>query len=320
MAIAVTNTQANSGTTSNSTTPFTFSYTSSGNALIILIASKGGVNSVTFGGVALTKLGGGYSTSIYALINPVAGAGTVSILQGGYDKPLAVDSISLSGVKPSGYAQPSVSFYANDNNGVSLSMGSITPGSIMFDVAAIRANVSGISQGAGQTLLSKIDNFPSRAHAHVSSYKFGATDMAFTRTAGSWEATSYLAVEILKEVFPPVVTTGSASDLFSSTVQINGSEVTSEGDESVTERGIVYNTSANPEITDTKLVVGAGAGTFDASLTGLDGETLYYARAFATSSIGTSYGSEVSFTTDINAAMPIMMADNPVNFNTPIIL
>ena len=318
MAIAVTNTQANSGTTTNSTTPFTFSYTSSGNALIILITSSGGVNSVTFGGVALTLLGSGsfgIQTSMYALINPVAGAGTVSILQGGSNTALAVDSISLSGVKPSGYAKPIVSFNGNDTNGETLSMGSITPGSIMFDVAAIRANVSGISQGAGQTLLSKIDNFPSRAHAHVSSYKFGATDMAFTRTAGSFENTSYIAVEILKEVFPPIVTTGAQSELFSTTTTVSGNEVTDEGDESVTDRGVAYALSTEPTILDSTVPTGSGLGVFASDLSGLAGGSTYYARAYATSAIQTSYGSEISFRTDENAPSTISILDNPVEFN-----
>jgi hypothetical protein len=42
---------------------------------------------------------------------------------------------------------------------------------------------------------------------------------------------------------------------------------------------------------------GNGTGAFVASLTGLAPATLYYVRAYATNSVGTSYGAQVSFTT-----------------------
>jgi hypothetical protein len=42
---------------------------------------------------------------------------------------------------------------------------------------------------------------------------------------------------------------------------------------------------------------GTGEGSFTANLSGLSPATLYYARAFATNATGTSYGSQVSFTT-----------------------
>ncbi|MBK6346847.1 MAG: hypothetical protein IPF68_13105 [Bacteroidales bacterium] len=42
---------------------------------------------------------------------------------------------------------------------------------------------------------------------------------------------------------------------------------------------------------------GSGTGTFTSGLTGLTEGTTYYARAYATNSIGTAYGNQVSFTT-----------------------
>ena len=129
-----------------------------------------------------------------------------------------------------------------------------------------------------------------------------------------------VAVEFMAAPEAPAITTGSASGIFSTSASITGNEVTSAGDASVSERGVVVHTSSTPTTSNTKIAVAGAVGSFDAEITGLEAETTYYARAFATNSIGTAYGSEVSFTTDINAAMPIMMADNPVNFNTPIIL
>jgi formylglycine-generating enzyme required for sulfatase activity len=42
---------------------------------------------------------------------------------------------------------------------------------------------------------------------------------------------------------------------------------------------------------------GSGTGSFTSNLTGLNPATIYYVRAYATSSAGTSYGNEISFTT-----------------------
>jgi hypothetical protein len=42
---------------------------------------------------------------------------------------------------------------------------------------------------------------------------------------------------------------------------------------------------------------GTGTGAFVSNLTGLTGSTTYYVRSYATNSVGTSYGPEISFTT-----------------------
>ena len=45
--------------------------------------------------------------------------------------------------------------------------------------------------------------------------------------------------------------------------------------------------------------LGFPVGTFTSSLTGLAKNTIYYVRAYATNSLGTAYGTEVSFTTTL---------------------
>ena len=42
---------------------------------------------------------------------------------------------------------------------------------------------------------------------------------------------------------------------------------------------------------------GTGTGVFTSNLTSLLPNTLYYVRAYATNSVGTAYGNQVSFTT-----------------------
>jgi uncharacterized protein (TIGR02145 family) len=43
--------------------------------------------------------------------------------------------------------------------------------------------------------------------------------------------------------------------------------------------------------------MGQGTGSFNATVSGLDSVSLYYVRAYGTNSVGTSYGSEISFIT-----------------------
>ena len=96
------------------------------------------------------------------------------------------------------------------------------------------------------------------------------------------------------------VTTADASsiDVFTATL---GGDVTDEGCSTVTERGVVYGTSSTPTIGDTgvtqQAAEAAGTGVYTVDVSGLEPATLYYVRAYVTNSGGTSYGSEVTFTT-----------------------
>lgn len=78
---------------------------------------------------------------------------------------------------------------------------------------------------------------------------------------------------------------------------IGGGEVVSDGGGTVTERGVCWSTIENPTIADNHTSDGIGTGTFISSIAGLSMNTTYYVRAYATNSVGTSYGNEVSFTT-----------------------
>lgn len=95
----------------------------------------------------------------------------------------------------------------------------------------------------------------------------------------------------------PTVTTTTASSI-TSAAAASGGTVTSDGGASVTSEGVCYATSASP----TTPCTSDGTSTpFSSSLTGLSSSTLYHYRAFATNSVGTSYGSDLTFTTSAPA-------------------
>ncbi len=102
----------------------------------------------------------------------------------------------------------------------------------------------------------------------------------------------------------PTVTTTSASSITGSTA-VSGGDVTADGGAFVTSRGVCWSISANPTIADASTSDGSGTGSFVSSLTGLLPGTTYNVRAYATNSVGTSYGNEITFTTD-SATVPVV--------------
>ena len=94
----------------------------------------------------------------------------------------------------------------------------------------------------------------------------------------------------------PTLTTTAVSGITATTAS-SGGNITSNGGAVVTARGVCWATTANPTTSNNKTSDGTGTGTFTSSLTGLTANTTYYVRAYATNSIGTAYGSQVTFKT-----------------------
>jgi hypothetical protein len=94
----------------------------------------------------------------------------------------------------------------------------------------------------------------------------------------------------------PTVTTQAVSDIAQTTATGNGNVIT-EGGSAVTERGVCWSTSENPTTVSDKATAAGTTGAYTADITGLDPNTTYYVRAYAINTNGTSYGSQVSFTT-----------------------
>jgi uncharacterized protein (TIGR02145 family) len=94
----------------------------------------------------------------------------------------------------------------------------------------------------------------------------------------------------------PTLTTTAVTSL-TTTSAVCGGNISSIGGSAVTARGVCWSTSPNPTTEDSKTSNGSGSGTFTSSISGLTPETTYYVRAYAINSIGTSYGTQVSFST-----------------------
>lgn len=94
----------------------------------------------------------------------------------------------------------------------------------------------------------------------------------------------------------PVLSTSEITNITATSAMCGGS-ITDEGSEIVLTRGVCWSTDNNPTLNDSKTEDGSGDGVFESLITGLDMATTYYVRAYATSSAGTSYGNQLSFTT-----------------------
>lgn len=95
---------------------------------------------------------------------------------------------------------------------------------------------------------------------------------------------------------PPVIKTTTVTAI-SYTTAVSGGEVTDEGSATVVTRGVCWNTTATPTISNSRTIESGGLGEFTSNLSQLTPGTKYYVRAYATNSAGTGYGNQVSFTT-----------------------
>ena len=96
----------------------------------------------------------------------------------------------------------------------------------------------------------------------------------------------------------PTVTTAAATAIGANTAT-SGGNVTSDGGAAVTVRGVVWSTNANPTLSSNmgSTSNGTGTGAFISNMTGLTAGTNYFVRAYATNSVGTSYGNQINFST-----------------------
>jgi hypothetical protein len=97
----------------------------------------------------------------------------------------------------------------------------------------------------------------------------------------------------------PTVTTSAATSIAATSATLNGS-VDADGGASVTNRGWYYKLDSTPTTADSQKVdsPATGTGAMSEALTGLLKNRLYYVKAFATNSAGTTLSaSAISFTT-----------------------
>ena len=124
------------------------------------------------------------------------------------------------------------------------------------------------------------------------------------------------------EGVPATVSTQEVSNVNSSSPSGNGI-ITNLDTNNPTQYGVVWSTLPNPTVElSSKNVQGSAitTGPFSSVLKGLAPSTLYYVKAFTTNSIGTSYGEQVTFTSNnfigLTISNPIVVTNKMVDGNT----
>lgn len=112
------------------------------------------------------------------------------------------------------------------------------------------------------------------------------------------ESGTYYGEEIVFTTLPvvPTLLTAPVTSITGNSAAGGGS-ITVNGGAAITARGIVWGTSHNPTVSDSKTSDGTDMGEFTSAMASLKGNTTYYVRAYAANSAGTGYGPEVSFKT-----------------------
>ncbi len=108
----------------------------------------------------------------------------------------------------------------------------------------------------------------------------------------------------------PTVETSPVTETTSATATVGGN-VTDDGGYDITMRGVFWGTETNPRLTGTKVEMGSGDGEFSQTLSGLSRSVTYYVIAFATNIKGTSWGSEISFSTE--PVLPVVITATILN-------
>lgn len=123
--------------------------------------------------------------------------------------------------------------------------------------------------------------------------------------------TAYSSASSFKTLaLTPTLTTTDFSAVTSNSF-ISGGIITNDGGSPVTARGICWSSNLNPTVSDNKTIDGSNSGSFTSSATGLNPATTYYIRAYATNSMGTAYGNQL--TTKTSIALPTLTTTSITN-------
>ena len=130
------------------------------------------------------------------------------------------------------------------------------------------------------------------SHSTTYYYRVRADKTSVTGTGGYFRTPT--TVETLR--LPTLAATTSAANI-TATSATSGGNITSDGGTSVSVRGVCWATNSNPVLGVSNFTSnGTGTGSFASSIADLTAGTVYYVRSYATNSVGTNYGAQVSFT------------------------
>ena len=199
--------------------------------------------------------------------------------------PLNVPSLTTTAATGVTFSAATLGGNVTNNGGSAVTARGVCYSTTLNPTIADDKTLNGSGTGA---FTSNLSGLTASTTYHVRAYATNSTgtgyglDQTFTTAA--------------PPITAPTVTTTTVTAI-TSTDAVSGGNVTSDGGATVTARGVCYSTNPNPTTANFKTLDGSGTGTFSSNLIVLSPSTTYHVRAYATNSIGTSYGSDLQFTT-----------------------
>ena len=255
-------------------------------AIILLVSGTKTPVTVTCNGIAMTLAEGYFSSSygstyIYYILNQSAGVKSMTISYGSSfeESVSAYAAVTISKCTPTALGNTGTD---QDTGGIAVNVGS-TVSSFLVSAAAGGATTAAID-------MTSLNG--TRIHRKTGT---GLMQYSVAAVEGIMAAAEFLA----QTLAVPTVTIqrSTLNEVWQNQALDLSGNVTDDGNEPITERGFVYNTSGTPTTSDTKIIVSGTTGTFSTDITGLTAGTIYYVRAYATNREGTAYSSQISFRT-----------------------
>lgn len=228
---------------------------------------------------ALNEAGYGYSPANFTFSTPAQTIPKVSLTQAaemGATAGYAAGIVTEDGGAPI----TARGFLVSTNNPPPLNSRSFVP--LTVGLGAFNADLSPLAAGVTY---------------YVRAYAINQVGMALSPEV--------LSFHTRPPILPSVITSPFISGLSATSVVLGGN-VTSDGNGVVTERGICYATTTLPTISNSRVVMGSGTGTFSGTLTGLIPDRLYFYQAYAINASGAAYGGQSSFLTPL--ATPVLIS------------
>ncbi|MDA0161791.1 PKD domain-containing protein [Solirubrobacter ginsenosidimutans] len=296
------------------------------------------VSSVTYGPQVLTlqqqATESGVRSETWGLVAPNAGTATVTVTVSGA-APVIAGATVFAGVDQ---AAPIINGGAGQQNTGGNSASFVTNGTVTKDgmfgtmtLAPASGTTAITAQGSIDLVVADMNWSTSQGTIRgAGSSRSGNTGANLAQNAGivwRWTnptgginpfALSFVALRATTGTTAPVVSLPTSSNVTTNSATLGGT-MTSTGGATISQRGVVYCTCANPVIGGAGVTqVNAGAsdtpGAFAVSAPGLAGGTTYTFRAFATNAAGTSYTGDAQFTTVTPNRAPTANAGGPYSF------
>lgn len=149
---------------------------------------------------------------------------------------------------------------------------------------------SKVSSGTGiGSFYTNITQLSSGTTYYVRAYSINKAGVSYGNT---------LSFKTQSATIPNGISINAVSNISYNLATFSGN-LTSDGGATLSAQGFVYSSSTSlPTLSNSVVYSTIGVGNFSTSVTGLSPSTIYYVRAFATNSVGTTYSNTVSFTTN----------------------